>query len=120
MAEGRPGPPRPRSRAGRARRPRRKARAGERPRRDRCREAVGGRRELAARGLSGRQGSRAHPRVRRGGAVVSVGLYGQYGGRYVPETLIPALDELTAAWNELREEADFRRDLEALLRDYGG
>jgi len=51
---------------------------------------------------------------------VSVGLYGQYGGRYVPETLIPALDELTAAWNELRDDADFRRELEALLRDYGG
>ena len=26
--------------------------------------------------------------------------YGAYGGRYVPETLIPALDELTAAWEE--------------------
>ena len=26
--------------------------------------------------------------------------YGPYGGRYVPETLIPALDELTAAWAE--------------------
>ena len=51
---------------------------------------------------------------------MSVGLYGQYGGRYVPETLIPALDELTAAWNELREDAEFRNELEALLRDYGG
>jgi len=51
---------------------------------------------------------------------VSVGLYGQYGGRYVPETLIPALDELTAAWNELRDDAAFRQELEALLRDYGG
>jgi tryptophan synthase beta chain len=51
---------------------------------------------------------------------VSVGLYGQYGGRYVPETLIPALDELTAAWNELRQDAEFRKELEALLRDYGG
>ena len=51
---------------------------------------------------------------------MSVGLYGQYGGRDVPETLIPALDELTAAWNELREDAEFRNELEALLRDYGG
>ena len=32
---------------------------------------------------------------------MSVGLYGQYGGRYVPETLIPALDELIVVWNEL-------------------
>ena len=30
----------------------------------------------------------------------SVGLYGDYGGRYVPETLIPALDELERGWDE--------------------
>ena len=29
--------------------------------------------------------------------------FGEYGGRYVPETLIPALDELTAAWASLRQ-----------------
>ena len=28
------------------------------------------------------------------------GLYGTYGGRYVPETLIPALDELATAWDQ--------------------
>ena len=31
--------------------------------------------------------------------------FGPYGGRYVPETLIPALDELTAAWAQAREDA---------------
>lgn len=30
------------------------------------------------------------------------GRFGPYGGRYVPETLIPALDELTVAWAEAR------------------
>ena len=33
--------------------------------------------------------------------------FGPYGGRYVPETLIAALDELTAAWAEAREDAAF-------------
>jgi tryptophan synthase beta chain len=51
---------------------------------------------------------------------VSVGLYGQYGGRYVPETLIPALDELTSAWEELKGDKEFRQELDSLLRDYGG
>jgi tryptophan synthase beta chain len=51
---------------------------------------------------------------------MSVGLYGQYGGRYVPETLIPALDELTAAWEQLKGDDGFRQELDALLRDYAG
>jgi tryptophan synthase beta chain len=38
----------------------------------------------------------------------------------VPEVLIPALDELTAAWAEARADAGFRADLDALLRDYVG
>ena len=33
--------------------------------------------------------------------------FGPYGGRYVPETLIAALDELTAAWEEARDDPDF-------------
>ena len=75
--------------------------AGRRQRRggDQPRAAVGGRRELAARARAGRQGPRRRPRVRRrgeGGLVTSI-LFGPYGGRYVPETLVPALDELTAA-----------------------
>jgi tryptophan synthase beta chain len=46
--------------------------------------------------------------------------FGPYGGRYVPETLVPALDELAAAWDEAREDQDFQTELEALLRDYVG
>ena len=41
--------------------------------------------------------------------------FGAYGGRYVPETLIPALDELTAGWNAARSDESFHADLHALL-----
>jgi tryptophan synthase beta chain len=46
--------------------------------------------------------------------------FGPYGGRYVPETLVPALDQLAAAWDEAREDAAFQQELGALLRDYVG
>ncbi len=46
--------------------------------------------------------------------------FGPYGGRYVPETLIPALAELERAWIELRGDVGFRGELGALLRDYVG
>jgi tryptophan synthase beta chain len=48
------------------------------------------------------------------------GLYGVYGGRYVPETLIPALDELSAGWEEARADASFRAELDDLLARYVG
>ena len=54
------------------------------------------------------------------GSAVTVGLYGTYGGRYVPETLIPALDELQAGWDEAREDPSFAADLDHLLRTFGG
>ena len=46
--------------------------------------------------------------------------FGPYGGRFVPETLIAALDELSAAWAEAREDADFQNELSVLLRDFVG
>ena len=46
--------------------------------------------------------------------------FGPYGGRYVPETLIGALDELTAAWTQAREDEAFGEQLEALQRDFIG
>jgi tryptophan synthase beta chain len=46
--------------------------------------------------------------------------FGPYGGRYVPETLIPALDELTAAWAAAREDAEFIARLDRLRRDFIG
>jgi len=48
------------------------------------------------------------------------GRWGSYGGRFVPEILIPALDELGGAWADLRDEPGFRGELDALLRDFVG
>jgi tryptophan synthase beta chain len=46
--------------------------------------------------------------------------FGAYGGRYVPETLIPALDELTAMWASLRDDESFHSELHELLTNYAG
>ena len=46
--------------------------------------------------------------------------FGQYGGRYVPETLIPALDELEQAYERYREDPEFVAELAELQRDYAG
>lgn len=48
------------------------------------------------------------------------GSFGDYGGRYVPETLVPALEELERAWQEASADARFIVDLEALGRTYAG
>ena len=48
------------------------------------------------------------------------GRFGTYGGRYVPEVLIPALDELAEAWAELREDAGFRGELSTLSETFVG
>ena len=48
------------------------------------------------------------------------GYFGGYGGRFVPETLVPALDELAAAYNEAKVDATFQAELESLSRDYSG
>ena len=47
-------------------------------------------------------------------------VFGAYGGRYVPETLIPALDELESAWASLRDDDSFRAELHHLLTTYAG
>ena len=46
--------------------------------------------------------------------------FGPYGGHYVPETLMPALAELEAAWLEARDDDGFRDELATLLRDFAG
>jgi tryptophan synthase beta chain len=46
--------------------------------------------------------------------------FGVYGGRYVPETLIPALDELTAMWETLRDDPQFHAEFHELLTNYAG
>jgi tryptophan synthase beta chain len=48
------------------------------------------------------------------------GRFGPYGGRYVPETLIPALDALSAAWAEARADPSYRRVVAEELRDWAG
>jgi tryptophan synthase beta chain len=48
------------------------------------------------------------------------GFFGPYGGRYVPEMLAPALDELEAAYKRWKDDPAFLRDLEELYRDYTG
>ncbi|HUU32795.1 MAG TPA: pyridoxal-phosphate dependent enzyme, partial [Vicinamibacterales bacterium] len=46
--------------------------------------------------------------------------FGPYGGRFVPETLVPALDELTAAYEAAHADMAFQADLARLLADYAG
>ena len=48
------------------------------------------------------------------------GHWGKFGGRYVPETLVAPLDELTKEFTRARHDANFRRELEELLHDYCG
>jgi len=48
------------------------------------------------------------------------GRFGPYGGRYVPETLVAALDELDHAYAEAQADPDFHLKLDSLLRDYAG
>ncbi len=48
------------------------------------------------------------------------GRFGPYGGRYVPETLIPALEELEKAWAEARVDRGFLDAVVTDLRDFGG
>ena len=43
---------------------------------------------------------------------------GAYGGRYVPETLVPALDELEAGWRTAQADPGFAAELHALLTSY--
>ncbi|HLY29191.1 MAG TPA: tryptophan synthase subunit beta [Aggregatilineales bacterium] len=48
------------------------------------------------------------------------GYYGKFGGRFVPETLIPALDELTSAYLRLKDDPEFQAELAGLHRTYTG
>jgi len=50
----------------------------------------------------------------------TLGRFGAFGGRFVPETLMPALDRLTAAYAEARADPAFQATLDAYLADYVG
>ncbi len=56
-----------------------------------------------------------------GGGVAGVEeRFGPYGGRFVPEVLMAALDELSLAWADARGASDYRTELDRLLRDFVG
>lgn len=46
--------------------------------------------------------------------------FGEYGGRYVPETLIPPLEELERAYMKLKDDEEFQRELRGYLENYAG
>jgi tryptophan synthase beta chain len=48
------------------------------------------------------------------------GYFGDYGGRFVPEILIPALDELNTIYNKIKADTSFWAEFESLSRDYSG
>ena len=48
------------------------------------------------------------------------GRFGEFGGRFVPETLVPACQELEAAFDDAWNDSAFRSELNDLLRDYAG
>ena len=48
------------------------------------------------------------------------GRFGEWGGRYVPELLVPPLNELEAEFESARADVAFRQELDALLKDYAG
>lgn len=49
-----------------------------------------------------------------------LGRFGKFGGKYVPETLMPALSELETAFYQYRNDSDFQTELGGLMRDYVG
>lgn len=50
----------------------------------------------------------------------ALGRFGKFGGKYVPETLMPALSELETAYQQYRRDPSFQQELQNLLRDYVG
>ncbi len=50
----------------------------------------------------------------------ALGRFGRFGGKYVPETLMPALTELEAAYQKYRQDPEFQAELNQLLQDYCG
>ncbi|MEP6754203.1 MAG: pyridoxal-phosphate dependent enzyme, partial [Chthonomonadales bacterium] len=49
-----------------------------------------------------------------------LGHFGEFGGRFVPETLVPALDELSAEYDRAKVDPEFLEEIELLNRDYIG
>jgi tryptophan synthase beta chain len=54
------------------------------------------------------------------GAFPVGGKFGKYGGKFIPETLVPAIEELEAAYEKYRDDFEFQNELSYYLRDYAG
>ncbi|QUR94330.1 tryptophan synthase subunit beta [Macrococcoides canis] len=50
----------------------------------------------------------------------ALGFFGEYGGQYVPETLMPAVQQLAEKYAELKDDPDFLKELDGYLKDYVG
>ncbi len=50
----------------------------------------------------------------------ALGYFGNFGGRFMPEALVAALDELTVAWQDAMADPTFVAEFDAVLRDYAG
>jgi tryptophan synthase beta chain len=50
----------------------------------------------------------------------ALGWFGEFGGRFMPEALVAALDELTVAWREAMADQSFREEFDTILREYAG
>ena len=48
------------------------------------------------------------------------GKYGKFGGRFVPETLVPALEELEKSYDKISSDKDFQKELKDYLSNYAG
>ena len=48
------------------------------------------------------------------------GKYGKYGGKYIPETLVPAINELEDAYERIRNDSDFKKEFDNYLQNYAG
>jgi tryptophan synthase beta chain len=72
---------------------------------------------------SGSQGKSAHDKT-KGEAPKKIeipeGYFGEFGGRFVSELLIPALDELNAAWKKFSKDKKFEKELMGLYNEYAG
>ncbi|SMB90423.1 Pyridoxal-phosphate dependent enzyme [Desulfonispora thiosulfatigenes DSM 11270] len=49
-----------------------------------------------------------------------LGYFGEFGGQFVPETLMPALEELESAYNKYKNDDEFTKEYNYYLKDYVG
>ena len=50
----------------------------------------------------------------------TIGRFGEYGGQYIPETLMNAVQELEAAYNQYKSDPAFIAELDDLMKNYAG